>query len=178
MARRHRPQRGTGPGEPALMQAAELARVRAALVLGGVPWDEVDDGVQQVRLKLLEQQAKPHRNRIDNRSGWLAVVASRVAVDWHRSRTKEADLRNRLVQRWSRQHPSHPEEDRLRALVVAKELEQLSPTQRQVLVLRFYQDMTVPEIGRVLGLPVGTVKSRLHAATAAMRTRLVEMEVT
>lgn len=53
---------------------------------------------------------------------------------------------------------------------------------RTVLVLRYYLDMTVEEIGAVLDIPVGTVKSRLHYAIEAIRGALqanerhIEME--
>ena len=43
---------------------------------------------------------------------------------------------------------------------------------RQVLVLRFLVDMTVEEIARVLDVPPGTVKSRIHRALTALRKRL------
>jgi len=41
--------------------------------------------------------------------------------------------------------------------------------QREVLLLRFGLDMTLAEIGDALSVPVGTVKSRLHHALAALR---------
>lgn len=155
----------------------ERARARAALILGGVPWDEVEDGIQQVQLKLIEEQAKQDRPPIVNRSGWVSVVASHVAADWHRSRRRDQELRGRLEQRWSQHPPAGPERDQVLALVVADGLERLSGTQRQVLVLRYYQDLTVAAIAEVLQVPEGTVKSRLHSAEAAMRARLNEMEV-
>jgi len=50
--------------------------------------------------------------------------------------------------------------------------ERLSPDHRAVIVLTFYLDYTAPEISRVLGVPVGTVRSRLHYAKQAMRAAL------
>lgn len=48
----------------------------------------------------------------------------------------------------------------------------LSPDQRIAVVLRFYRDLPVEEIATRLGVPSGTVKSRLHAALAQMRGAL------
>jgi RNA polymerase sigma-70 factor, ECF subfamily len=48
----------------------------------------------------------------------------------------------------------------------------LKPEQRAVLVLHHYLGLTDEEAGEVLGIPAGTVKSRLHRATAAMRAEL------
>jgi RNA polymerase sigma factor (sigma-70 family) len=44
--------------------------------------------------------------------------------------------------------------------------------QWQVLALRFFADLELAEIGLVVGIPLGTVKSRLHRALAAARERL------
>jgi RNA polymerase sigma-70 factor (ECF subfamily) len=41
-----------------------------------------------------------------------------------------------------------------------------------VLVLHHYLGLSDEEAGEVLGIPAGTVKSRLHRATAAMRAEL------
>lgn len=48
----------------------------------------------------------------------------------------------------------------------------LSPEQRAVVVLRYYLDLRQEEIAETLGIPVGTVKSRLHHATSALRAAL------
>jgi len=45
----------------------------------------------------------------------------------------------------------------------------LSDAHREVLLMRFVDDMTLEEIGVALGVPVGTVKSRLHHAIAGLK---------
>ena len=45
---------------------------------------------------------------------------------------------------------------------------------RAVTVFRYFEDMTVPEIARVVGIPEGTVKFRLHKAKAMMRRQLAQ----
>lgn len=172
-----------GPG--AAMAAAavlpagvDVGRVRAVLALGGVPLDEMEDGVQQVCLKLLEQQADTEKPAIANPAAWVSVVASRVAVDWHRSRAREASLRQRLASRWSVRAPAeHPESERVLALALAAVLDELPAAQRQLLLLRFHADLTVPQMAEHLQVPEGTVKSRLHTAVSALRSTLREKEV-
>ncbi len=51
-------------------------------------------------------------------------------------------------------------------------LSRLSPAHREVLVLALVQGMPQPELAAVLGTPLGTVKSRLHHAKAALRRAL------
>jgi RNA polymerase sigma factor (sigma-70 family) len=50
--------------------------------------------------------------------------------------------------------------------------DRLDPDHRIVLVLRFWQDLSLDEIADRLGVPQGTVKSRLHYALRALRTDL------
>jgi RNA polymerase sigma-70 factor (sigma-E family) len=64
-------------------------------------------------------------------------------------------------------------------LVVLAALRRLPADQRVILVLRFYEDQSEAETARVLGLPVGTVKSRTSRALDALRASglaLAEME--
>jgi RNA polymerase sigma-70 factor (ECF subfamily) len=48
-------------------------------------------------------------------------------------------------------------------------LDELAAEHREVLVLRYVEDMTYEEIARVVGCQVGTVRSRLHYAKRALR---------
>jgi RNA polymerase sigma factor (sigma-70 family) len=51
-------------------------------------------------------------------------------------------------------------------------LRQLPAAQRAVVVLRFYEDLSLAEIAEHLGKPIGTVKSTLHRALANMKEAL------
>lgn len=48
----------------------------------------------------------------------------------------------------------------------------LPSLQREILDLRFAQDLSYAEMAEVLGIPAGTVRSRLHNAIAQLRLRL------
>ena len=48
----------------------------------------------------------------------------------------------------------------------------LTPEQRTVIVLRYWGDLRQEEIAEAMSIPLGTVKSRLHHATAALRAAL------
>jgi RNA polymerase sigma-70 factor (ECF subfamily) len=48
----------------------------------------------------------------------------------------------------------------------------LGPDHRAVLVLHYYVGLSLDEVGDALGIPPGTVRSRLHRATTAMRAAL------
>lgn len=51
-------------------------------------------------------------------------------------------------------------------------LAKLDEDQRRLLALRFYADLKLEEIAEVMGVPLGTVKSRLHRVMAIMRDEL------
>jgi RNA polymerase sigma factor (sigma-70 family) len=48
----------------------------------------------------------------------------------------------------------------------------LPPRQRAVLVLRYHEDLPEAEVARLLGLPLGTVKSLAHRGLARLRDEL------
>lgn len=57
---------------------------------------------------------------------------------------------------------------------VSGALRSLEPDQREVVLLRFYQDLKVDDIARVTGVPAGTVKSRLFHAVRKLKALLLD----
>jgi RNA polymerase sigma-70 factor (ECF subfamily) len=160
-----------------LLDAAQADRVRAVLALGGVPQDDLQDGLQQVRLRLLERRARGDEPPRDL-GAWAAVVASNLAVDWHRARHRQERVTERLTLLSAPDDRLEEGADSgLQALAVAETLDALPVGQRQVLILRYYADLSVPQIAEHLGIPLGTVKSRLYAAARLLRERLNVEEV-
>jgi RNA polymerase sigma-70 factor (ECF subfamily) len=56
--------------------------------------------------------------------------------------------------------------------VIRQALGELRESYRAVVVLRYFAELSVPEIAKVLGWRQGTVKSRLHRALGELRRRL------
>ena len=55
-------------------------------------------------------------------------------------------------------------------------LDRLDPTHREVLVLRFLEELSYDEIGQIVDCPLGTVRSRIHYAKVALQ-RLLEKDL-
>ena len=55
---------------------------------------------------------------------------------------------------------------------IERGLRRLQPDQRAVLVLTYYLDLPLAEAAATLGIPLGTMKSRLNRATQALRAAL------
>jgi RNA polymerase sigma-70 factor, ECF subfamily len=62
------------------------------------------------------------------------------------------------------------------SLAVAGALEQLSPEQREAVVLKIYQGFKFEEMAEILSCPVSTVKSRLYAAFELLKTELAPIK--
>jgi RNA polymerase sigma-70 factor (ECF subfamily) len=54
-------------------------------------------------------------------------------------------------------------------------LNELAPEHREVLVLRFLEEMSYEDVAQVVGCPLGTVRSRIHYAKRALRGVLERM---
>ena len=62
-------------------------------------------------------------------------------------------------------------------MYVERMLANVDPAQRAVVVLHYYLDLSLPETAAALGIPVGTAKSRLNRALAAMRITVADDEL-
>ena len=63
-----------------------------------------------------------------------------------------------------------PDPDELSRL--SSEIERLSPNTRAVVVLHYHEGLSIRQVSAVLGLPAGTIKSRLATGLARLRERL------
>ncbi|MQY03418.1 ECF RNA polymerase sigma factor SigL [Actinomadura sp. RB68] len=103
---------------------------------------------------------------------WLTTVARRIVIDDRRRRgarpaeSGAGPLENVPVR--------DEYEGVLRRLAVADALAALSPAHREVLTETVLRDRTVNQAAEALGVPVGTVKSRVYYAMRALRASLQE----
>ncbi len=110
-------------------------------------------------------------------SSWLFAIARRQARDrLRRTRPELVPVEELAAQPAGEPGPeaaalSSADRKQLRAA-----LYRLPAVHRECLVLAFVAELSGPEIAAVLGIPEGTVKSRLHAARRAMREQLAVEE--
>jgi RNA polymerase sigma-70 factor (ECF subfamily) len=109
----------------------------------------------------------------DRLEAWLSRILINKCRDRLRSRGRSrARVRSlELVAVPAVPDGSHAAADRDE---LGRALESLNPDERIVVVLRFWADMTVDAIADRLGVPPGTVKSRLHNSLSALRSTLEE----
>jgi RNA polymerase sigma-70 factor, ECF subfamily len=103
---------------------------------------------------------------------WLKRIAINRAIDHLRRARRLAVLNDEaLLHTWALGEA--PDED-LRLWTIADAVAALGAAKRTVVVLHYWLDLPIDEIAGVLGLPVGTVASRLSRALAELRTVLEE----
>jgi RNA polymerase sigma-70 factor (ECF subfamily) len=136
-----------------------------------------DDVFQQTFLQIYLKcdQFEPERKL----RPWLYAVATNQAIDQQRryGRHRMASLDRRmgkdeesetgaLVELFDSPHrgPAEETENIERADVIRQAVDDLPEQTRQVVILVYFQGLKYREAAHVLGIPVGTVKSRLHGA--------------
>jgi RNA polymerase sigma-70 factor (sigma-E family) len=99
------------------------------------------------------------------------AYARKVLVNRHRSLLRRALVEARYRSR-DRPNAGSSDEHREDAIVLWAATRRLPPRQQAVLVLRYYEDLSEAEIARVLGIPVGTVKTLARRGLARLRRNL------
>ncbi len=143
-----------------------------------------DDLFQQTWLRVMEKIGRYDARR--NFESWLFSVAHNLAIDaWRGQRGESAhyagdadDAGEPAIERLGAGDPEAQERllDIERGAMLAACMHDLPAIHREVLTLRFEEDMKLEEIAEVAGVPLSTVKSRLRRALdglrAAMNARL------
>jgi RNA polymerase sigma factor (sigma-70 family) len=128
--------------------------------------------LQVTYLKILEGRA-----RFGERSSfrtWLFGVIRRTAAEHRRGRW----LRSMAGPRWRGESPSPPSSPETRlgeaetGHALRTTLRELPARQREVLHLVFYQEMTLDEAARVLGISLGSARTHYHRGKIALQRRL------
>jgi RNA polymerase sigma-70 factor, ECF subfamily len=146
--------------------------------------DEADSATQDVFLKAYQALKRGAANDLEDPARWLTRIAVNTCLD---------RLRSRKWQFW-RRRPSPEDEQTILTMApssapeaedryfageigtrLEKALERLSPRQRAVFTLRHFEDLSLEEIGGMLGLDVGTVKAHMFRALAKLREDLRDL---
>jgi RNA polymerase sigma-70 factor (ECF subfamily) len=133
-------------------------------------WQAAEDLLQETMVRAWRHLDTLNQDP-DTLRPWLTTVARRVAIDRHRVRAarppeSEPEPLDHVVE------PTEPYEQLLDRDTLRNAMRSLSPAHRTALVQVYLLDQTVPEAANALGVPEGTVKSRLHHALRHVRAAL------
>jgi RNA polymerase sigma-70 factor, ECF subfamily len=132
-----------------------------------------EDAFQQTWVQVAERIGRYDRSRPFG--PWLFAVARNLALD-HLRRRRMASL-DEVDEPTA---PAGADGDPLalaaagqRRARVTEAVRALAPLDREVLSLRFEEDLLLPQLAQTLGVPVPTAKARLYRALARLRERLL-----
>jgi RNA polymerase sigma-70 factor, ECF subfamily len=115
-----------------------------------------------------------------NLASWLLGIARHRAIDATRTRNYRARVREYLLDDAQLVSLCAPADDlgdqQVMRVMVRSALAELSPAHRQVLDLAYFGGLTHVEIAAKLGVPLGTVKSRLRHGLMYLRQRLLPVD--
>jgi RNA polymerase sigma-70 factor (ECF subfamily) len=109
-------------------------------------------------------------------SAWLYTITRRIAVNHYRQEASRHESNRGEMPAPATSDEEDPEIQFDNAELVHFGLSQLDLPEREVLTLYFLEDLSTAEMAEVIGVPVGTVKSRLFKARRTMKA-ILEREV-
>jgi RNA polymerase sigma factor (sigma-70 family) len=141
--------------------------------------DDAGDLLSDVFLAAFEARARYDRGRA-SALPWLYGIASNLLNKHHRHRASELRVLERVL---GRDEPSdHADavtasvDAQVQLRTMAKVLEELPAGERDALLLYAWEDLSYGEIAGALGVPTGTVRSRLHRVRQRLRAATDEID--
>jgi len=132
-----------------------------------------EDFVQETFLRLIRQLKE--RRTPDNVQAWLYRVALNLCRDYWKSAhyrnvqtsfaepPEQRDMNPSVVELAERQETRRE---------VQHSLDELPEVQKEIITLRFYQDLKLQDIADILSLPLGSVKTHLYNGLRKLKSRL------
>jgi RNA polymerase sigma-70 factor (sigma-E family) len=139
--------------------AARFSALRRLAFLLTGDWSEAEDLVQEA---LLRCERRWSAVVMDDPHAYVRRAVVNGAANWRRRRRLELSLKEAPL---LTDHAAATDD---RVVLVAA-LRGLPVAQRQVLVLRFFEQLSEAETAQALGIPPGTVKSRVSRGLEALR---------
>jgi RNA polymerase sigma factor (sigma-70 family) len=151
--------------------AAQAYRALAPAVLGYLRAERAPDPEDLLGEIFLQvaRDVRKFRGDDDDLRRWVFTIAHHRLVDERRRRTRRPVLADAPVPEWP--DPRQPAQAVDPMLVDA--LAQLTPEQREVVVLRFVADLSLEDVAGITGRTVGAVKAMQHRALEMLARILV-----
>ncbi|MCM3611102.1 sigma-70 family RNA polymerase sigma factor [Planococcus sp. MERTA32b] len=148
--------------------AAKLKRIAFLYINDSA---ECEDIVQEVFISCYKHLGN-FRNEADYKT-WLIRITINKCKDHHKSWSIRNLVYKPIHQLIRKEHTSDAAgSENQSSSEVIEQISRLSPKFKEVLILYFYQEMTMQEISDVLNISINTVKSRLLRGKKALQTQL------
>ena len=130
-----------------------------------------EDILQQVFLKVIEALPRYEQRGLPF-GAWLFRIARNTVIDFGRTRRVAEPLDDEAGQKADPVDPSVVIEQRADVDEIRAALAELTSEQRDVIVFRFFAELSHAEIGAILGKREGTIRVIQHRALEALRRRI------
>lgn len=152
-------------------------RIKAFLRRQGTPEAQLDDLLQEVMIKVWR-----YAGRFDPQKGkavtWIFTVTRNARIDFLRKENRpEPDENDPMLVPTVAAASDDDVYARESAERIATALDTLPAEQAEMLRLAFFEEKSHNEIAQQVGLPLGTVKSRIRLAFNRLRSSLTELEL-
>jgi len=136
---------------------------------------DAKDIAQEVWIRVYQRLATYDPDRYFG--SWLYTVSKRCAIDWLRSRCSlpDEELSAALSVPDQKSLPDEEQERREACEGIHQALSSLSEVNRETTVLYYINGYSQKEVSQILGVPLGTVKRRLHDSREVLRKEVTEM---
>lgn len=145
------------------------------LRLNGNDSEAANDLLQETFLRVFDKSSLYNPEK--KFSTWVFTIAANLQKNAHRSASRSSAVIVTMPELKNTTHVlQQPDsiDQKLFRLRLDKALNELDEAHRMVFMLRFTEELTVPEIAVILDIPEGTVKSRIHHTTRRLSERLQE----
>jgi len=169
----YRAQRGDADAFSLLVEAYQ-GNVYRICLRSGLPPTDAEDASQEAFVKAW--QALPGFRGDCQFSTWLYRLAANAAIDVARRQKRHGDTEDidELPLTDEDSSPQQELEKREAVESVRRALTAVKEEYRTALLLRYMQELSYEEIGKALGVPPGTVKSRINRGKTQLREILLE----
>jgi len=137
-----------------------------------------EDIFQKAFMKFFEKAAEFRIVGGGNFKSWIFKVAVNLCRDEFRRKERKLRVDNFTLETAPDSRLAEPgssgASDKVE-LIVRSAVEELPVRFRQIVGFRYYSDLTFEEIAKILGLPPGTVKSRLNTALRRLGSKLKDV---
>ena len=129
------------------------------------------DATHDVFLRAYEARSRYREG--SNVSTWLFTIAYNICKNHYRSNAYEAELLASLDAEPVSDQQIEVEMDAAQLdEALERVLSELPPPLHQIFSLHYQEELTVPQVAEIVGIPEGTVKSRLHKTMNIIRKKL------
>ena len=133
------------------------------------------DSTHDVFLRAYEARSRYREG--SNVSTWLFTIAYNICKNHYRSNAYEAEMLASLDAEPVSDQQIEVEMDAAQLdEALERVLSELPPPLHQIFSLHYQEELTVPQVAEIVGIPEGTVKSRLHKTMNIIRKKLKQYE--